>query len=122
MISRPWLMWSDNDTEKDVEDIQLYKEIDKTVKILQTFSRTNIKGLAAAAYKGTVTLSTELDRMYAHLSNDKKDKLENDWKWLKAMDAEKQRRILYDISLVYDFWFNEEQEEPDEENGGESNE
>lgn len=104
-LSRPWLVWSD-DSDVKTDKITEYETIERVVSILEQFSRSNVKGLATASKKGDVEMTMELNRMYSHLSNEKKDIIKDYWKWLTTkLDAGVRRRLLYDVSIAYDLWF-----------------
>ena len=121
VISRPWLVWEDKtaksldhtwedipdhkpeDTEKCVTD---FRDISRIIGILQYFGRSNVKNLMQAALTSETDLEMELNRMYAHLKEEKKEKIQDEWDWLSGYWNK--RRALYDIVLGFDMWFDEE--------------
>lgn len=104
VISRPWLVWKE-ETSPLTESCTDYTDVEKTIRILQQFGRSNVKGLMQAALVSETSLEMELNRMFAHLSEEKKAALQNEWNWL-ASCADK-RSVLYDIVAGYDMWFSD---------------
>lgn len=104
VLSRPWLIWLDQDSSPNGEYTD-YADIRRIIHILQIFGRSNVKGLMQAALLSETTLEMELNRMYAHLSDEKKEGIRDEWKWLSSYT--KKRQALYDIVTGYDMWFSE---------------
>ena len=111
VISRPWMMWMHDQKEEIVEDVTDFdKEVTPIKNYLNSFSRSNVKGLFSAAKEGIVPLQMEINRMYGHADEKTKDKVKNDWENLKSELSNtecqhKLRSIIYDLVLGYDLWF-----------------
>lgn len=118
VISRPWLVWKDDPVEssdqKDMnhpksepEDKEKrftdFQDIRRIINILQDFGRSNVKNLMHAALTSETDLNMELNRMFAHLEDEKKPKIQAEWKWMS--DYWNKRQALYDIVLGFDMWF-----------------
>ncbi len=109
-ISRPWMLWANNESEKKDEQITDYESDVKPVRaFLKVFARTNVKGLLASAKEGIVPLQMELNRMYGHASMENQEKYKTEWNDLQgkfqSSYSEKLRGIIYDLALCYDLWF-----------------
>ena len=63
-----------------------------------------MKGLMQAALNSEVELEMELNRLYAHMGQEKKtQEFEKEWDWMKKLPQK--RKMLYDIVSGYDMWF-----------------
>lgn len=110
VISRPWMMWKDDEPGNKKVDLTDYViDVQPKLNYLKTFARTNIKGLISASKEGVVSLQMELNRMYGHARDSVKEKQKGEWKKLmeafNGPEAEKTRNIIYDLALSYDLWF-----------------
>ena len=121
VISRPWMMWSqddkslkkeyDGDENNSGEIITAYEDVEKVIDILTAFGRSNVKGLADVAKESPVKLLLELRRIWAHCNADTKSKYSAGWTWLQNMEEQKRRNIIYDVVTAYDIWFREEKKD-----------
>lgn len=126
IISKPWLLNLNLKDSKFGEKIGRFnyskvvtdKMIDNVVRLLNTCTRTNIKGLLECARSSESAMFTELTRMLLRrkpnekmLDNQSEIKELSDLKDIegKQMSREMLRKIIYDIVLVYDLWFRNEE-------------
>ena len=110
-ISRPWFV----ECMEDRENTELIKgkyiscEIaERMAKLLFDAGRGNLKTLAFSARKNPADFRTELERIKAH----QKDK-KLDFSLGGILDEEMQQKLIYDIALVYDLWFDPEKHKAD---------
>ena len=121
VISRPWLVWADetvntidrtetNHLESNPEDKEksatYFRDIRRIIGILHYFGRSNVKNLMQAALTSETDLEMELNRMYAHLKEEKKKEILGEWEWMSKY--RNKRNALYDIVLGFDMWFDRE--------------
>ena len=109
IISRPWMMWKKDNDNVDTSACTAYKDVKKVIELFNKIGRGNVKGLATAAKKGNVALEFELERIYAHQSDSDKEKCKNNWEDLEKLGEEQRRKIVYDVSIAYDLWFDKEE-------------
>ena len=108
-ISRPWRI--DGPMQGKDSMITQYSEIKKVAALLRMIGRSNIKNLASTARAGWSELAMELNRISAHASGQKAAEIRNQIKELinngnKNNDgADHIRRLIYDIVIAYDLWF-----------------
>lgn len=110
-FSRPWMVrMEDKDSEK-LKNITSVEDVEKLAGILNTFGRSNIKGLLCHAKKNSVDLRMELNRIVAHMPADKKSMdIFDMWREYDAVHgANAFPKLLYDTVLIYDLWFNDVQ-------------
>ena len=98
--SRPWIMLSHS---KDKEEgfsysLELAEEM---AAILRKLARSNVKSLLEAALNSPAELEMELERINAH----RKEPV--DFSLGGKLNEEQKRKLIYDIVLVYDLWFQE---------------
>lgn len=119
--TRPWVVQVK--TEKDKEKTQgealiqvdnltkriaTMEEVEDIVEELKKIGRSNVKCLGAAAKKSKSDFEEELLRIQAHYTG--KEPLKFDELDFGMQDPEKSylRKLIYDIILMYDLWFTEE--------------
>ena len=111
-ISRKYVQKNDNKEQKldkfefDTNGLVNLEMVEKMKEILNQFGRSNVKALIEVAKKGTIELELELQRIWAHMSEKKKEKI--DFCYLNNMDREMKRKLIYDMVTVYVIWFTEE--------------
>ena len=114
--SRPWLVESNDKKiiEKLKEDKLLtLEDVEKFHTKLSLLGRTNIKGLAVPVSLSETALRTELRRIIAHMSKDKKENKE--FKWFKS-DADiveyfvENKKLLKDLVRMYDMGYGKAKE------------
>lgn len=115
--SRPWFV----DLEAEVAgrekpDLVCGKYIsDRIVRLmeeeLRKAGRSNIKNLAFCAKKSGADFRSELERIRAHQVDKKIDFT------LGGLlpDAEMQRKLIYDMAIVYDLWFRQQSRKTEQE-------
>ena len=104
VISKPWLMCTSDQPLKYKNLVTEWNDIYRVIQILKAFGRSNVKGLMQAALNSEVEVEMELNRLYAHMSQDKKtQEFENEWDWMKKLPQK--REMLYDVVSGYDMWF-----------------
>ncbi len=116
IISRPWLLWKEEELKNDKDLTDYEKEIKPITEILQEFGRSNVKELARAAKRSGVELDIELKRMWAHSSEETQKAIgEKKWKWFMEngnekdmMNRQKRQKAVYDIAISYGLWFSRE--------------
>lgn len=104
MISKPWFVMdnSGNTPDKPVNCTTM-EEVCKVAKDLKEIeSRTNIKVLVDAAKHSLAAFDMEMSRIFAHQGKEKRESVNYTFKELKG---EKRRSLVYDIGIVYDLWF-----------------
>lgn len=106
--SRPWLITDPKGEYKLGDEIFPIKDIQEIVKFLQKLGHGNVKGLLAASRQGVMALDMELRRIKAHQKEDKRKAMENEWKVFEDVD-ERKCKMIYDIVLMYDLWFRNEE-------------
>ena len=87
------------------EIVQMMREM------LNRAGRSNIKNLALSAKKSAADFKSELERIRAH-QLDKEKKI--DFSLGGLLNDEMQRKLIYDMVIVYDIWF--DQKETKDEN------
>ena len=132
--SRPWLMVKTDDVterEKTNEEFDYNGEIEPIIKEINCLERSNVKGLAESAKEGMLAFEMDLNRVISHKWDADKAKEEVPKLWetfISGKDDEKReryRKLIFDLVLVYDIWFDEsgqkegpEEEKATAENGG----
>lgn len=116
--TRPWLVadMREDEEKKDYNESKLVSrgQIMKMVRMLNVFGRSNMKDLNAAARMGNSTFELEVHRIEAHLSAYQKKLLacsECDMKTDIYANLDYARKMIEDISIVYDLWNDEWQNE-----------
>lgn len=129
IVSRPWLICGE--LENADADKATLEEIERLRLFLQKLGRSNVKGLAEKAYLGQKDLFMELARIKAHMSEEKLNSLlphsmiadkpfSEPYTVRKAFEYAEQltpqlcRKLIYDMVLMYDLWFKEEEENAEE--------
>lgn len=79
------------------------KIVEKMAETLRMAGRGNLKKLAFSAKKNPGDFKSELERIKAHQREKKLD-----FSLGGLLDDEMQRRLIYDIAIVYDLWFDGE--------------
>ena len=131
--SRPWLMVGD--AKNNAKEIYAWEEIEKIKDELTKLERTNIKGLAESAKDGLLALEMDLKRIISHkwkAEEAKEEVPELRKAFITGETKEKQekyKKIIFDLVLVYDIWFDEsdtkekaEEEKSETESGVMTNE
>ena len=110
-LSLPWVIRYDliNDMKKEYITREMVEEMNLQ---LQKINRNNREKLFFGAKKGKYGFGRELKRLKAHHPEQKIDLSLNG-----KLDDEMQRKLTYDMMMVYDLWFAREEKD----NGGESN-
>ena len=80
--------------------LELAKEM---AGFLRKLGRSNVKRLLGAALNGPADLEMELERINAHRTEPV------DFTLGGKLGNEQKRRLLYDMVLVYDLWFRQEE-------------
>lgn len=98
--SRPWIMRSfSRDLPKEFYySLELAEEMSR---LLRKLGRSNVKGLLDKALNSLADLEMDLERINAH--RPKEERL--DFTLNRNLNEEQKRKLLYDIVLVYDLWF-----------------
>lgn len=108
--SRPWFIKYYDGSGQAAGREGLIKEkyisddiVQKMKDMLNKAGRSNIKNLALSARKSAADFKSELERICAH-------QLEKhlDFTLGGQLDDEMQRKLIYDMVIVYDLWFDEE--------------
>lgn len=129
--SRPWFVYYDG--EKGAESGEkpaLIKRkyvsddiVQEMKKMLNKIGNSNIKDLAVSAKRSEADFRSELERISAHQKAEKQeDKVDFTLgALLDDKDAERktelmdiQRKLIYDMAIVYDIWFNDEKRAEEE--------
>lgn len=99
--SRPWMLLSHTKEKGDGScySLELAEEM---ASLLKRLGRSNVKSLLDVALNSPAELEMELERINAHAAE------RIDFTLGKRLDAEQKRRLIYDIILVYDLWFQKE--------------
>jgi len=107
-ISRPWLI-VDPKSECDSENhdnITTMEEIDLVVSFIQFIGSINAKRLLEASREGENALEMELSRVKGFGGSNSVDiESEKLWNYIDNMDPNKKRKLIYDVMVMYDFWF-----------------
>lgn len=108
-FSVPWLLYESDQTKelkaprKDV--------IHQIAKILNIIARSNSKTLLNAAKESETIYKTEIERIFAHLSDSDKAKLEESEIMYNQRESKPllldNRELVYRIMLIFDLWFRE---------------
>lgn len=107
-ISLPWFIRYDKAENK--EKGYVTKELVQEMKIqLGEISRSNREKLFFSAKKGKYEFEMELKRIKAHHPEKKIE-----FSLEEKLDKEMQRKLTYDMVMVYDLWFNQKEKD----NGG----
>lgn len=107
--SRPWFVnYYGSEKKKEISGLVNGKyctceTVQAMKKMLDKIGRRNIKNLALSAKRGAADFKAELERICAH----QKEK-EIDFSLKGILDDEMQRKLIYDMVIVYDIWFREE--------------
>ena len=106
-ISRPWFVPTENSNKVD-GDITTLDDVNTMLGFLRELGRTNVKGLLAPAKSDLAALKLDLNRIYSHMSDSKKQKIKKTGINIGALN-EKQQNLIYDIIITYDLWFRGEE-------------
>lgn len=107
VISKPWLV-KDNSLKTITHKATTIEVVHKVAQTLyKAGGRSNIKSLVEAAKSSLAAFDMEMSRIYAHLSEEKKEDADivNLFEG-NEVAGEERRRIVYDIGIVYDIWIN----------------
>lgn len=115
--SRPWFIKYYDGSGQPEEREGLIKEkyisdsiVQKMKDVLNKAGHSNIKNLALSARKSAADFRSELERICAH-------QLEKqlDFTLGGLLDDEMQRKLIYDMVIVYDLWFDDEKQKAGKE-------
>ena len=129
--SRPWFVYYDGERGAESgEKPALIKRkyvsddiVQEMKKMLNKIGNSNIKDLAVSAKRSEADFRSELERISAHQKAEKQeDKVDFTLGGLlDDKDAERkkelmdiQRKLIYDMAIVYDIWFNDEKRAEEE--------
>ena len=129
--SRPWFVYYDGEEGAESgEKPALIKRkyvsddiVQEMKKMLNKIGNSNIKDLAVSAKRSEADFRSELERISAHQKAEKQeDKVDFTLGGLlDDKDAERktelmdiQRKLIYDMAIVYDIWFNDEKRAEEE--------
>lgn len=107
-ISRPWFIIQDNE-KKNGKDYITKETVKKMKKELNKLRKSNIKDLMFAAKRGQTDFEIELERIKAHYK-DPNGMGELDFDLSGKIGKEAQRKLIYDMVMVYDLWFSHAEE------------
>lgn len=130
--SRPWFIYYDDEEKKEefgegpalIKGAHISDDIVQEMKkMLNQIGNSNIKDLAVSAKRSEADFRSELERISAHQKVEKpEDKV--DFTLGGLLDAEDagrkkelmdiQRKLIYDMAIVYDLWFNDEKRAEEE--------
>lgn len=107
---RPWMILARDKTEGFCFSKEIAESLDKLgchslelaeemAKVLNKLGRSNVKGLLNTALNSPADLEMDLERINAHRTEPV------DFTLGGKLDEEQKRRLLYDMVLVYDLWF-----------------
>lgn len=82
-----------------------FEEFISVGRIMRSVGRSNVKSLGDAVVKGTSYFRFEIQRIRSRNYDGFNDLIDN-----HADDEEKLKRVIYDISVVYDLWFGGEED------------
>ena len=107
--SKPWfVVMPENENADQAENRFISVEIVQEMQeMLQKAGRSNIKNLAFVAKKSTADFQSEIERIRAHQKKEQRSDFTLDG---KLTDPELQRKLIYDMAIVYDLWFDEKGE------------
>lgn len=97
LISKPWFV-NIPDGCKNQEYITLEK-VEALAAELRKAGRSNVKSLAEHAKNSRINLKMELERIQAH------SKENFDFTLGGQLNEEQMQKMIYDIVIVYDLWF-----------------
>ncbi len=129
--SRPWFVYYDGEkgTESGEKPAIIKRKyvsddiVQEMKKMLNKIGNSNIKDLAVSAKRSEADFRSELERISAHQKVEKQeDKVDFTLAGLlDDKDAERkkelmdiQRKLIYDMAIVYDLWFNDEKRAEEE--------
>lgn len=100
--SRPWVILSHSE---DIGDESCYslEQAEEMAALLNKLGRSNVKGLLDVALNSPAQLEMELERINAHRTE------QIDFTMGGKLEGKRRRRLLYDVVLVYDLWFQGEE-------------
>lgn len=120
--SRPWLVVNNQDKNltKECTPAQYGTDVLKMKQLLNIFGRTNVKSLLDCASEGNTRFDLEVQRIEAHISTKTKEKMQDALgkdcvKEMIYKNKDKARRLIADMAIVYDLWFDDEKDQEEEE-------
>ncbi len=99
--SRPWVMLS-HSKDKAKEFCYSLELAEEMAALLRKLGRSNVKSLLDVALNSPAGLEMELERINAHR------KEPEDFTLGGKLNDEQKRKLIYDVILVYDLWFQKE--------------
>lgn len=106
--SRPWFVtYPEGKPGELIKGKYVSMEIVQRMReVLKNAGRSNVKTLAFSAKKDAADFKSELERIRAHQLEKKLD-----FSLGGLLDDEMQRKLIYDMAIVYDIWFRQTEEE-----------
>lgn len=101
--SRPWIMLSHSKDKAERFNYSL-ELVEEMAELLRKLGRSNVKSLLEVALDSPAGLEMELERINAHRREPE------DFTLGGKLNEEQKRKLIYDIVLVYDLWFQEVQD------------
>lgn len=100
--SRPWILFS-HSKERIDEFCYSLELVEEMAVLLQRLGRSNVKALLNVALNSPAGLEMELERINAHRV------APADFTLGGKLNEEQKRKLIYDIVLVFDLWFQKEE-------------
>lgn len=104
--SRPWLIYCADDDREKLNGCTDFETVEKIAEFLRKLGRSNVKGLMSVAKESLAALDLELKRIEAHMPENKKSAV--NFEFVKGLDPEVRRKLIFDAVSVFDIWFREE--------------
>ncbi len=101
--SRPWKVITDQDEEPASITDEVVKKMQKKLNHNEV-GRNNVKNLLTHAFNSKASFDKELERIKAH------HKLPKDYFDIENLSSDKIQKLIYDMVLVYDIWFDDKRE------------
>lgn len=98
--SRPWIILS-HTKGKEEEFCYSLELAEEMAALLRKLGRSNVKSLLEVALNSPAGLEMELKRINAHRTEPEDFTLDG------KLNEEQKRKLIYDLVLVYDLWFQE---------------
>ena len=109
LVSRPWLVIDTEGTAAADSEVISINQVEALANKLNrnSVSRSNTKSLLqyAADINGATYLNQELRRIIAHSSS---PDIKNDYFHINGVSDDLQKKLFYDVILMYDLWFRED--------------
>ena len=121
--SRPWFVNCYEDGREITDDFPVKgvcvssRIVEMMREMLSRAGRSNIKNLALSAKRSRAEFKSEVERIRAH-----QQEKQIDFTLGGRLDDEMQRKLIYDMVLVYDLWFDDTNVKESTKEGGEQDE